>query len=142
MTTAEPKIKRHPIRGAIFGLLLGIGSAALLIMYAVIALGTLTPFVVIGLGVVVGVLWGLYGPAKGKRQLPPSRLRSMPEATVAPGGSPTTRAAEAEGVKDAAADAESAVGEAADEGSPASQGDDGEGSITATEDDDPEGVAT
>ena len=90
MTTAtQSKLKRHPIRGALFGLLLGIGTAALLIMYAVIALGTLTPIVVIVLGVVVGVLWGMFGPAKGSREPPPSRLRTMPAATTAPGTVPS-----------------------------------------------------
>ena len=86
-TTAKAKVKRHPIRGAIFGLLLGIGTAALLIMYAVIALGTLTPIFVIVAGIVVGILWGMFGPVKTTRELPPSRLRTMPEAKTAPGAS-------------------------------------------------------
>ncbi|MDH3470102.1 MAG: hypothetical protein OEM94_02170 [Acidimicrobiia bacterium] len=104
-TTAKAKVKRHPIRGAIFGLLLGIGTAALLIMYAVIALGTLTPIFVIVAGIVVGILWGMFGPVKTTRELPPSRLRTMPEAKTAPGAS-QRRSAPADDTEGAEGDGE------------------------------------
>ena len=89
-------LKRRPIRGALWGLLLGIGATALLMMYSVIALGTLTPWLVLAGFVVLGILWGLFGPAKRTRDLPPSRVRSVPEATTAPGRAGETKAAATE----------------------------------------------
>jgi hypothetical protein len=58
--------KRHPIRGLFGGLLFGLGLALALISFAVIALGTLTPWVVVGLCTVFGVLLGLVMPARRK----------------------------------------------------------------------------
>ncbi len=46
---------------------MGIGLALALIGFAVIAAGTLTPYVVAACGVVVGVLWGFFAPAKGPK---------------------------------------------------------------------------
>ena len=116
MSTGTSKLKRRPIRGAIFGLLIGIGTAALLIMYAVIAFGTLTPFLVIGGGVILGILWGLFGPAK-RRKLPPSRIRSIPTATTPPIGKPgkAQNAAESAGqaAREGAADDAAAGADAA-----------------------------
>lgn len=83
--TTSGEVKRRPIRGALWGLLLGIGVTALLIMYSVIAVGTLTPWVVLLAFIVLGVLWGLFGPAKRTRDLPPSRVHAVPTATTAPG---------------------------------------------------------
>lgn len=83
MTNGE--LQRRPIRGALWGLLLGIGATALLIMYSVIAVGTLTLWVVLLAFIVLGVLWGLFGPAKRTRDLPPSQVRSVPSATTLPG---------------------------------------------------------
>ncbi len=57
-------IKRHPIRGALWGLVGGIGMAMVLISRAVIALGTLTPLVVIALVMVLGVAWAYVAPPK------------------------------------------------------------------------------
>ena len=46
---------------------MGVGLAAALIGFAVIAAGTLTPYVVALGGVVVGVLWGMLAPAKSPK---------------------------------------------------------------------------
>ena len=52
--TAMPtRVVRHPILGFFSGLLLGLGIALLLISFAVIALGTLTPVVVTVAGAVL-----------------------------------------------------------------------------------------
>ena len=67
---AVREVKKRPVRGGVWGLFLGLGLALLLIAYNVIALGTLTPYVVLVLGIVVGVLWGVYGPAKGSDEPP------------------------------------------------------------------------
>jgi VIT1/CCC1 family predicted Fe2+/Mn2+ transporter len=58
---------RHPFVGLIGGLLLGCGVAILLITYAIVPLGVATPYVVIALFVVLGLLWGLFAPTRGRR---------------------------------------------------------------------------
>ena len=50
----------RPVRGFFAGLMLGLGVAILLIVFAVIALGTLTPYIIIVAGVVLGVLLGVF----------------------------------------------------------------------------------
>lgn len=114
--TTSGELKRHPIRGALWGLLLGIGATGLLIMFSVIAVGTLTPWVVLLAFIVLGVLWGLFGPAKRTRDLPPSRVRSVPTASTAPGaaaGAAGAAATAEAGSDPLAPDAESGAGDAA-----------------------------
>jgi hypothetical protein len=114
--TTSGELKRRPIRGALWGLLLGIGVIALLVMYSVIAVGTLTPWVVLLAFIVLGALWGAFGPAKQTRDLPPSRVRSVPTATTAPGaaaGAAGAAAAAEAGSEPFAPDAESGSGDAA-----------------------------
>ncbi|HEU5300902.1 MAG TPA: SH3 domain-containing protein [Acidimicrobiia bacterium] len=60
-------MKRHPIRGFFGGLFLGLGIALLLVVTSQIALGTLTPLVIVVVGVVAGVLWAMFGPARPRR---------------------------------------------------------------------------
>ena len=57
-------MKRHPIRGFLFGLLLGLGVALVLISLSVIPLGVATPWVAIAAGAIVGLLLGLGGPPR------------------------------------------------------------------------------
>jgi hypothetical protein len=61
-------VKRHPIRGALFGLGMGLGIAMILVGQAVIAFGTLSPIFVIFGGMVVGILYGTLMPAKGPKE--------------------------------------------------------------------------
>jgi FtsH-binding integral membrane protein len=57
--------KRHPIRGAIAGLLLGLGVIILLIVYGKATFTSSVPFLIILLvGLVLGILVGLFGPAR------------------------------------------------------------------------------
>ena len=63
-------LKRHPIRGALWGLLLGIGVTLFLIGQKVVAFGTLPPILVIVAGIVVGIIWSCFGPAKQKEAEP------------------------------------------------------------------------
>lgn len=89
MMTNEPTLKRHPIRGFFWGLLAGIGVAFILINFAVVALGTLTPWV-IALGVaVLGVIWGLVGPARSIGIAPVVPSGPAPEPLPNPGPPPT-----------------------------------------------------
>lgn len=57
--------RSHPFIGLIGGLLLGLGVALLLISYSVAPLGVATPWVTIALFLILGLLWGLFGPTRG-----------------------------------------------------------------------------
>lgn len=63
---ANESTKRHPIRGFFGGLLAGLGLAFLLISFSVVALGTLTPVLIIVVFIVIGVVVGLAAPARSK----------------------------------------------------------------------------
>jgi len=58
--------KRHPIRGFFAGLLVGLGVALLGIVTSQMALGTLPPYICIVAGIVLGVLWAMFGPTRGR----------------------------------------------------------------------------
>ena len=86
-TTNGTRTVRHPIRGAFAGLAFGIGVAFLLISFAVIALGTLTPFVVVIVGVVLGLVLSLAVPPLGKAPV----VEPAPVPVAPPGDAwPTT----------------------------------------------------
>jgi hypothetical protein len=57
------EVSRRPIVGALAGLSFGLGLSLLLISFSVIALGTMTPLIVIVLGVVGGIALALLAPA-------------------------------------------------------------------------------
>lgn len=66
--------KRHPFRGLFFGLLLGLGLGLMAIIYGVYALGPWTPWILVALGIVLGLLisfvprpWGQKPPPMGTR---------------------------------------------------------------------------
>lgn len=61
---ATREVEKRPLRGALWGLLLGVGVTLLLIAYNVVALGTLPPYVVVVVGILAGIAWGTLGPAK------------------------------------------------------------------------------
>ena len=61
---SEVERKRHPIKGLIFGLLLGLGLALLAISYSLAPVGEITVECLVIAGAVLGLLWGLLGPAK------------------------------------------------------------------------------
>lgn len=61
--------KRHPIMGIFFGLLLGVGLALMAIIYGIYFAGPMTPWILLILGVVIGLVmvfvprpWGRKGP--------------------------------------------------------------------------------
>ncbi len=95
-------ITRHPIRAAIYGLLLGFSVAVYLILFAVIAFGDWVPLIIVLVaGIVVGILWAYVAPAKGAKDAPGRgpEGRSVPEyggveqVTVGPYSSDPTTAA-------------------------------------------------
>lgn len=61
----SPRLVRHPVRGALWGLLLGIGAAMFAMLYGLFELLTWTgPIIVVVAGIAVGVLWAMFAPAK------------------------------------------------------------------------------
>ena len=82
---ADTTTKRHPIRGAIWGLILGLGVFVFLtLVFPVIVLESVSQVatqgvIVIVIVMVLSVLWGLYGPAKAPKGSPPARAASMAE---------------------------------------------------------------
>ena len=64
LTSAQPTVRYHPIRGAAYGLLFGLGLALLLMVFKVLALSL--PLIV-ALGVVflvLGGVWGRFAPPR------------------------------------------------------------------------------
>ncbi|HEX4018539.1 MAG TPA: hypothetical protein VHX15_17510 [Frankiaceae bacterium] len=60
--------KRRPIRGALSGLLLGLGVLLLLLIYSAATFTSLLPFVLILVAfLVLGTMVGLFAPARGRR---------------------------------------------------------------------------
>ena len=60
----EATTKRRPVRGLIWGVILGLGLALIAIGQGMAALGTWPPFLLVVAGIVLGVLWSTLGPAK------------------------------------------------------------------------------
>jgi hypothetical protein len=63
--TTSPVVVRHLVRGVIWGLVTGFGLAIVLSAFSVIAIGTLTPIVVIVLVAILGGAWAWFAPPKG-----------------------------------------------------------------------------
>lgn len=70
--TADTVKKTHPIRGFFWGLVFGIGLALVLVITTVISLSLVNLIIVVVAGLVLGVAWGLFGPAKAPKGEPPS----------------------------------------------------------------------
>jgi hypothetical protein len=66
--------KRHPIMGLFFGLLLGLGLGLMAIIYGIYFVGPLTPWLLVILGVVIG-LGMSYVPKLWGRKPPPATMR-------------------------------------------------------------------
>ncbi len=60
------RVKKRPIRGAIFGLIAGCGLGLLLVSHSIMVAGKLTPFLAVGLTVLIGITLGLAGPKRRK----------------------------------------------------------------------------
>lgn len=64
MTMATQTVQRHPLRGAAYGTLLGIGVAIYLVLFAITPFRISTLVIVIVVTAIVGALWGAFAPAK------------------------------------------------------------------------------
>lgn len=76
----ETITKRHPIRGFLYGILLGLGLMLLVVGQGIAALGTYPPFIVLIVGIVLGTLWGMFGPAKAPKGPPPAGATVVDDA--------------------------------------------------------------
>jgi hypothetical protein len=91
LSPAQSTVRYHPIRGAIYGLLFGLGLALVLMVFKVLALSV--PMILI-LGVVflvLGALWGRFAPPRAPKGSPPE-VRPIAQATPR-GATPTQSAA-------------------------------------------------
>ena len=68
MTEQSPTIERHPVRGALWGLLLGVGVAIYLILFTVISVSIVTPVIVIVVCGALGLVWASVAPPRTKSQ--------------------------------------------------------------------------
>lgn len=62
--TTPTTVKRRPIRGLLYGLVLGIGLMMIVVGQGIAALGTWPPFLVLLAGIAFGTAWSTIGPAK------------------------------------------------------------------------------
>lgn len=74
----DQDLKRHPIRGGIWGIPTGLGLGLLAINSQVFSLSiaTLAGFAV--LGVAIGAVWASFGPAKKPKGAPPASAEPTP----------------------------------------------------------------
>ncbi len=72
-------IHRHPIRGILWGLLMGIGATLVLVVTKVISLDLTSMIIVTTISLLVSVLWSTVGPARAPTGPPPA-----PRNVVAP----------------------------------------------------------
>ncbi len=101
-TTTDTKLKRHPVRGFLYGIFFGLGLALVVIGQSWAALGTWPPFIVLIVGIIVGTLWATFGPAKAPKGPPPAGAtladepapESEPDFEPAPVGAEPEAAAE------------------------------------------------
>jgi hypothetical protein len=66
--------KRHPIMGLFFGLLLGLGLGLMAIIYGIYFAGPMTPWILVLLGIVIGLLMS-FVPKLWGRKAPPAVAR-------------------------------------------------------------------
>lgn len=69
------RTKRHPFRGLFFGLLLGLGLGLMAIIYGWYFIGPLTPWALVIVGTVLGLLMA-FVPRPWGRSAPPSSASS------------------------------------------------------------------
>jgi predicted lipid-binding transport protein (Tim44 family) len=81
--------KRHPIKGAIAGLCLGLGLSLLLLIFSIWVVKDFTPYyILIGACVVIGILWGILAPARRRRRKGAPKAAAVPVAAAASPAAP------------------------------------------------------
>ena len=85
---AQTQLQRHPVRAAIWGLVLGLGVGVYLtFVWPVIGLDDVETValkwaVVVGAVMVLSIFWGLFGPAKKPRGMAPAYADVAPPALI------------------------------------------------------------
>jgi hypothetical protein len=82
MTTQT--LKRHPIRGFIWGLVFGLGAGLLLMVLSIVPLSIPTLAIYTGAAAVLGLVWGMVGPAKQPKDPAPSATSTANYPTDGP----------------------------------------------------------
>jgi hypothetical protein len=77
-TPADQTVKRHPLRGLLYGLLMGLGIAILLITTNTVAIGTLPPILVVVFSTLFGIIWGLFAPPRKAKDQAPAQIEPIP----------------------------------------------------------------
>lgn len=67
--------RRHPFMGLFFGLLLGIGLGLMAIVYGLYFLGSFTPWILVVIGIVIGLGMSFVPRPWGRRSPPPMATR-------------------------------------------------------------------
>jgi hypothetical protein len=70
-TTPVPYRKAHPIRGILWGFVMGVGAAAIAILLKIIPFDLMWALIVVAGGILIGILWSTLGPAKKPKGVPP-----------------------------------------------------------------------
>lgn len=91
MNNNDTVLQRHPVRGALWGLLMGLGTILLLMVLSIVRLDIPTIIIYTVVGGVVGLLWGMFAPPKKPKGPAPVRAAVTP-APTAP-AAPTPQAA-------------------------------------------------
>lgn len=88
----QPVRKTHPIRGILWGLMMGFGLSIVLVLTKVIPLELVPMLIVLVLGTVVGTIWSIFGPAKHAKDVPAVTAEEQPAdtASAASPDQPTT----------------------------------------------------
>lgn len=73
-TSARPILKRHPIRGFLWGLVTGLGVGLLLMTLALVQASLPHLIVYTAAAAVLGVVWGVFGPPKKPKGPPPAAV--------------------------------------------------------------------
>lgn len=78
----QPVVRKHPVRGGLWGLPLGLGLAIYAVLFRVIAFGDWLQFGLIVLGgVAIGIGWAYVAPPKRNKELPPAITHPDPATT-------------------------------------------------------------
>ena len=80
LTSSATTVRYHPIRGAVYGLLFGVGLALVLMVFKVLALSVPLILALAVLFLVLGALWGRFAPVRAPKG-------AAPEATQQPASS-------------------------------------------------------
>jgi hypothetical protein len=91
--TSQTTLHRHPIRGVIWGLVLGLGVTGLLMVFSIIELSILNLIIYTAAVTVAGLLWGLFAPPKKPKGTAPAGYAAPSAPTAASTPPPVATAA-------------------------------------------------